>query len=132
VALAAAAIIVATPLVHWRRARSGALEPLDVTPAARQLSIRIGDSVHAGAERALGYTGRCGDDRYLHSADDLHVAVRVLALRVDGERASVEFERTDRVTDPSGGRQELRLPPVRKQIERSREGLRFTEQGGPG
>jgi len=38
----------------------------------------------------------------------------VRALRVDGERASVGFERTDTVIDPRGRRRELRLPPIRK------------------
>jgi len=71
-------------------------------------------------------------ERYFRSVDDLHVAVRVLALRLDGARALVELERTDTVTDPSGRRQELRLPPIRKQIERTPEGLRFTGDGGPG
>jgi len=36
------------------------------------------------------------------------------------------------VIDPSGRRRELRLPPIRKQIERTPEGLRFTGDGGPG
>jgi len=71
-------------------------------------------------------------ERYFRSVDDLHVAVRVLALRLDGARASVELERTDTVTDPSGRRQELRLPPIRRQIERTPDGLRFTGDGGPG
>jgi len=70
-------------------------------------------------------------ERYFRSVDDLHVAVRVLALRLDGARASVELERTDTVTDPSGRSHELRLPPIRKQIERTPEGLRFID-GGPG
>jgi len=47
-------------------------------------------------------------------------------VTIDGERASVEFERTDTVTDPSGRRQELRLPAIRKEIERTPDGLRFT------
>jgi hypothetical protein len=60
------------------------------------------------------------------------VDVRVLALRVDGEKASVEFERMDTVTDPSGRQQQLRLPPMRKEIERTRDGLRFTGRDGRG
>ncbi len=64
--------------------------------------------------------------RYFRSIDDLRVDVRVLALRVDGNRASVEFERTDTMTDPAGQRRELRLPPFHKEIERTPEGLRFT------
>jgi hypothetical protein len=63
--------------------------------------------------------------RYFRSVDDLAVAVRVIALSVAGDRASVEFERTDTVTDPSGRRQQLKLPPIRKEIERTPDGLRF-------
>jgi len=85
---------------------------------------RMGQVRSAGEEERL--------ERYFRSVDDLHVAVRVLALRLDGARASVELERTDTVTDPSGRRQELRLPPIRKQIERTPDGLRFTGDGGPG
>ena len=51
---------------------------------------------------------------------------------VDGERASVEFERTDTVTDPSGRRQQLRLPPMRKEIERTPDGLRFAARRAAG
>ena len=71
-------------------------------------------------------------ERYFHSVDGLDVDVRVLQLSVAGERASVEFERTDTVTDPSGRRQQLRLPPIRKEIERTPDGLRFAVQGGAG
>jgi hypothetical protein len=63
--------------------------------------------------------------RYFRSVDDLAVAVRVIALSVAGDRASVEFERTDTVTDPSGRRQQLKMPPIRKEIERTPDGLRF-------
>jgi len=70
-------------------------------------------------------------ERYFRYVDGLHVAVRVLALRLDGARAAVELERTDTVTDPSGRSHELRLPPIRKQIERTPDGLRFIG-GGPG
>jgi len=83
---------------------------------------RMGQVRSAGEEERL--------ERYFRF-DDLHVAVRVLALRLDGARAAVELERTDTVTDPSGRSHELRLPPVRKQIERTPEGLRFIG-GGPG
>ena len=69
-------------------------------------------------------------DRYFHSIEDLRVEVRVVTLHIDGERAAVEFERTDTVTDPAGQRRELRLPPFRKEIERSGQGLRFAEVGG--
>ena len=85
---------------------------------------RMGQVRSAGEEEQL--------DRYFRSVDGLHVVVRVLGLRLDGARASVELERTDTVTDPSGRRHELRLPPVRKQIERTPEGLRFTGDSGPG
>jgi hypothetical protein len=65
-------------------------------------------------------------ERYFRSVGDLHVDVNVLSVSVDGNRASVEFERTDTVTDPSGRRQELRLPAIRKEIERTGNDLRFT------
>jgi hypothetical protein len=65
-------------------------------------------------------------ERYFGSVGDLRVDVNVLSVTVDGDRASVEFERIDTVTDPSGRRQELRLPPIRKEIERTGDGLRFT------
>lgn len=71
-------------------------------------------------------------ERYFHSIDDLHVDVRVLALRVDGRRASVDFERTDTVTDPGGQRRQLRLPPFHKEIERTPKGLRFAGGGDEG
>jgi hypothetical protein len=71
-------------------------------------------------------------ERYFRSVSELSVDVRVVAVRVDGERASVELERTDTVVDPSGRRQELRLPRMHKQIERTPEGLRFTLRGGQG
>jgi hypothetical protein len=67
--------------------------------------------------------------RYFATVDSLEVAVHVRAVRIDGDRAQVEFERTDTLTDPSGKRRELRLPPLRKEIERGPAGLRFT---GPG
>jgi hypothetical protein len=70
--------------------------------------------------------------RYFESISDLRVEVRVLGLRVDGDKASVEFERMDTVTDPSGRQQQLRLPPMRKQIERTPDGLRFTGGDGRG
>ena len=68
-------------------------------------------------------------ERYFRSVDELSVAVRVLALRVDGDRAVVEFERTDTVTDPAGQKRELRLPAFQKQIERTPDGLRFAIAG---
>jgi hypothetical protein len=69
-------------------------------------------------------------ERYFHSIDDLHVDVRVIALRVEGGQAVVDFERTDTVTDPAGQRRQLRLPPFHKEIERTPGGLRF--RGGEG
>jgi hypothetical protein len=71
-------------------------------------------------------------ERYFASIGALEVDVRVLALRVEGEHASVEFERIDTVTDPAGRRQQLRLPPIRKWIERTPDGLRFTDHDGRG
>jgi hypothetical protein len=71
-------------------------------------------------------------ERYFATIAALHVEVRAVAVRVEGERAQVELERVDTVTDPSGRRQELRLPPLRKQIERTPEGLRFVADTGPG
>ena len=65
-------------------------------------------------------------ERYFRSVGDLRVDVQVLSVTFDGDRASVDFERTDTVTDPSGRRQELRLPPIRKEIERTADGLQFT------
>ncbi len=57
-ALAAVVIVVAFPLVHWRPGRSVELGPLEVTPPAKQLSVRVGESVQfsAGAPGALGFT----------------------------------------------------------------------------
>src|SRR2546428_7123347 len=51
-------IVVAFPLVHWRPGRSVELGPLEVTPPAKQLSVRVGESVQfsAGARGALGFT----------------------------------------------------------------------------
>jgi hypothetical protein len=65
--------------------------------------------------------------RYFQSVNDIRVDVRVVALHVEGDRASVDLERTETVTDPSGDRQTLRSPPVHREIERGPEGLRFTE-----
>jgi hypothetical protein len=65
-------------------------------------------------------------ERYFRSVGELRVDVRVISVTATGDRASVEFERTDTVIDPSGRRQELRLPPIRKEIERTADGLRFT------
>jgi hypothetical protein len=89
-----------------------------------------------GALRRMGQVRSAAEaarlERYFESIGELEVNVHVVALHVDGERASVEFERVDTVTDPSGRRQQLRLPPIRKQIERTPDGLRFTDRGGQG
>jgi hypothetical protein len=71
-------------------------------------------------------------ERYFESVRDIHVDVRVRSVRIDGARAAVEYERVDTVTDPGGRKQELRLPPLRKEIERTPQGLRFAEPGGSG
>ena len=85
-----------------------------------------------GALRRMGQirsaTEAAGLERYFGSIGELEVDVRVLDLRLDGDRASVEFERVDTVTDPAGRRQQLRLPPIRKEIERTPDGLRFADQ----
>jgi hypothetical protein len=71
-------------------------------------------------------------ERYFRSISDIHVEVKVVDVKIQGDRAAVEFERTDTVTDPSGRRQELRLPRLKKEIERTPQGLRFAERGAPG
>jgi hypothetical protein len=86
------------------------------------------------ALRRMGQVRSAGEaeklERYFGSVTELAVAVNVIELRIDGERATVEFERTDIVTDPAGRRQEMRIRPIRKQIERAPGGLRFSETGG--
>lgn len=88
------------------------------------------------ALRRMGQVRSAGDaeklERYFQSVSEIHVDVRLRSVRIEGTRASVEFERVDTVTDPGGRKQELRLPPLRKQIERTPQGLRFAEQGGAG
>jgi len=71
-------------------------------------------------------------ERYFQSVSDIQVDVRLRSMRIDGARASVEFERIDTVTDPGGRKQELRLPPLRKEIERTPQGIRFADHGGAG
>jgi hypothetical protein len=71
-------------------------------------------------------------ERYFRSVTDIRVDVRVRALHIEGDRASVEFERVDTVTDPAGRQQELRLPPLRKEIQRTPQGLRFADHRPPG
>jgi hypothetical protein len=65
--------------------------------------------------------------RYFQSVGHLHVEVTVVAVHVDGDRIAVDLQRTETVADPSGDRQTLRSPLVRKAIERGPHGLRFTE-----
>jgi hypothetical protein len=88
------------------------------------------------ALRRMGQVRSAADaeklEQYFRSVSDIQVDVRVRSVRIDGTRASVEFERIDTVTDPGGRKQELRLPPLRKQIERTPQGLRFAEHGGAG
>lgn len=82
------------------------------------------------ALRRMGQVRSAADaerlERYFRSIDALQVEVRVLALHVEGDRALVELQRIDTVTDPTG-RRELRLPALRKAIERTPEGLRFVD-----
>ena len=85
---------------------------------------------HMGQVRSASEVERL--ERYFGSIDALDVEVRVLALRVEGEHAVVDLERVDTVTDPTGRRQQLRLPPLHKQIERTPAGLRFVDDGGHG
>jgi len=99
--------------VHrWLDEYARAWSTRDVRTLQRMGQVRS----QADAERLL---------RYFGTVEDLHVDVRVRAVRVDGERAAVEFDRVDTMTYPSGRRQELRLPPQHKEIERTSDGLRF-------
>jgi len=97
---------------HWLDEYAHAWSKHDVRTLQRMGQVRS----QADAERLL---------RYFGTVEDLRVDVHVRAVRVDGERAAVEFDRVDTMTDPSGRRQELRLPPQHKEIERTPEGLRF-------
>jgi hypothetical protein len=138
------------PPVPERRSNTGPdAAPVEAARAAPPHSLAEADVrswlqeyARAWSRKDIGTLRRMGQvrsaaeaaqlERYFQSVDQLEVDVRVLVLRVDGERASVEFERTDTVTDPTGRRQQLRLPPMRKEIERTPEGLRFAERGGRG
>jgi hypothetical protein len=71
-------------------------------------------------------------EQYFKSVADIRVEVKLRKIAIDGAHASVEFERVDTVTDPAGLRRELRLPPLKKEIERTPGGLRFTDRGGAG
>jgi hypothetical protein len=138
-----------------RPARVAATEPpappVTAVPEARQAAAALAeadvrrwldDYAHAWSRKDLGTLRRMGQvrspseaaqlERYFQSIDSLEVDVRILAITVEGERASVEFERTDTVTDPTGRRQQLRLPPIRKEIERTPDGLRFAVRGAAG
>lgn len=120
--------------------------PPDAEPEARldEAEVRawLEEYAHAWSRKDVAALQRMGQvrsvdeaerlERYFGSIGALHVEVRVLALHVEGERAAVHFERVDTVTDPTGRRQELRLPPLYKQIERTPEGLRFADDGGRG
>jgi hypothetical protein len=71
-------------------------------------------------------------EQYFKSVGDIRVEVKLRKIAIDGAHASVEFERVDTVTDPAGLRRELRLPPLKKELERTPGGLRFTDRGGAG
>jgi len=117
-------------------------EPSSPPPAAPQLvedEVRrwLSDYARAWSRKDVAALRRMGQvrspvqaeqlERYFRSIDNLSVDVEVLALHIEGERARVEFQRTDTLTDPTGKRRQLRLPPLRKEIERSPQGLRFSE-----
>ena len=118
-AAAPASTLVEADLRHWLADYARAWSRKDVAALQRMGQVR-GDAEAAQLER------------YFASIGALDVDVRIVSLTVEGEHASVEFERTDTVTDPSGRRQQLRLPPIRKRIERTPDGFRFTPQGGRG
>jgi hypothetical protein len=118
-AAAPAPTLVEADLRHWLADYARAWSRKDVAALQRMGQVR-GDAEAAQLER------------YFASIGALDVDVRILSLTLEGEHASVEFERTDTVTDPSGRRQQLRLPPIRKRIERTPDGFRFTPQGGRG
>jgi hypothetical protein len=119
VAAAPASTLVEADLRHWLADYARAWSRKDVAALQRMGQVR-GDAEAAQLER------------YFASIGALDVDVRILSLTVEGEHASVEFERTDTVTDPTGRRQQLRLPPMRKRIERTPDGFRFATQGGRG
>jgi hypothetical protein len=55
------------------------------------------------------------------------VEIHVLALHVAGDRASVQFERTDTIKDRLGIRHQFRVPAAERSIERTPAGLRFAD-----
>jgi len=97
---------------HWFAEYAHAWSSHDVGALQRMGQVRS----QADAERLT---------RYFGTIENLRVDVRIRAVRLDGERAAVDFERVDTMTDPTGRRQELRLPLQHKDIERTPAGLRF-------
>src|SRR5206468_373472 len=101
---------------RWARARApGRLEYEPTVPGRHTVRVTV-----TVADQTIGR------DTWVVTVPEPEVA-EVTPPRV-GEAAPPS---TDTVTDPSGRSHELRLPPVRKQIERTPEGLRFIG-GGPG
>src|SRR5262249_35810357 len=98
---AAPAALAEAAVERWRAEYAQAWSRKDVAALRRMGQVQSA----AEAERLA---------RYFESIGPLEVTVHVLGLHVDGERAAVEFERVDTVTDPAGRRQQLRLPPMRK------------------
>ena len=97
---------------HWFAEYAHAWSSHDVGALQRMGQVRS----QADAERLT---------RYFGTIENLRVDVHIRAVRLDGERAAVDFERVDTMTDPTGRRQELRLPLQHKDIERTPAGLRF-------
>ncbi len=126
------------PIARAMPSAATARQALDEADVRRWLAeyARAWSRKDVGALRRMGQVRSAAEaerlEQYFHSVDELDVDVRVLKLSVAGERASVEFERVDTVTDPSGRRQQLRMPPIRKEIERTPDGLRFSAQAGAG
>ena len=100
----------------WVKDYCGAFERRDVDRLASLGQYKTKDDQEA-ARKALDKLG------------DLRVACSQPSISLAGTQATVAFDRTDTVTDPSGQRRELRLPPFRKEIERTPEGLHFTTAG---
>jgi len=131
------------PAATMPRIEEGTAPPAEVARATRpgaalteeEVHRWIDEYAHAWSRHDVGTLQRMGQvrsqadaERLLHyfgTVENLRVEVHVRAVRVDGERAAVEFERVDTMTDPGGRRQELRLPLQHKEIERTPEGLRF-------
>jgi len=131
------------PEATMPRIEQGAATPAEVARAPRpgaalteeEVHRWIDEYAHAWSRHDVDTLQRMGQvrsqadaerlTRYFGTVENLRVDVHVRAVRVDGERAAVEFERVDTMTDPGGRRQELRLPLQHKEIERTPEGLRF-------